>query len=156
MPLKHYIYVLPLMIPLLCFGQGTRIIDTVGWYPNDNVLIEGNWTTKSNEGTTTEYTDDGAIKDSIERTSAFSQAWKNDHQGINGYREKCITFNEENLLFLVNGMNLQGYTKAAIYDLLGTPDSCSNYSLISGHGYFGSKTELTRQTLTYVVHLNTN
>lgn len=50
----------------------------------------------------------------------FSKNWKSDSLGENGFRKKCITY--DSVLTFINGINITGYSKEKVIQLLGKPN----------------------------------
>ena len=60
-----------------------------------------------------------SARDSID----FSIKWKADSLGLNGFRANHYSFDKSTKSWLVNGVNLKGYSKEKIIKLLGSPNN---------------------------------
>jgi len=60
-------------------------------------------------------------KDSL--TDDFSNKWKSDSLGLNGFRSNHYSLNRSAKTWIINGVNFKGYNKEKVLKILGKPTS---------------------------------
>lgn len=150
-------------LSLYAFGSGRNIfdfiipdnIDEINLFVNDTVVMHTFDNTKitlkkNKRGFTTIGM--WTKEKSAQFTNDFTEKWKADSMGTNGFREKSIAWDSTKKTYLINGINISRYKRNEILDLLGEPNflgtSERDITIIGGLTWGWSYTRV-RKTMNY-------
>lgn len=82
----------------------------------------------------------------------FSEKWRADSLGENGFRKERVTWDSVKKEYLINGISLNGSGKNNLIASLGKPNLYGSFRYEHGVSFFRSHTHRTRQTIIYYLN----